>query len=54
MIMNNRPIFNIEEVNKIIREQEVTVCGPSLRKMILLMTTVILEMLENANWAPYP
>lgn len=49
--MNNRPVFNIEEVNKIIRNRRSQFVA-QFKEDDPVDDRIILEMLENANWAP--
>lgn len=49
--MNNRPVFNIEEINKIIRNRRSQFVA-QFKENDPVDDHIILEMLENANWAP--
>ena len=49
--MNNRPVFNIEEVNKIIRNRRSQFVA-QFKENDPVDDGVIKELLENANWAP--
>ena len=49
--MNNRPIFNTEEVNKIIRNRRSQFVA-QFKEDDPVEDHIISEMLENANWAP--
>ena len=49
--MNNRPVFNIEEVNKIIRNRRSQFVT-QFKENDPVEESIINELLENANWAP--
>jgi len=49
--MNNRPVFNIEEVNKIIRNRRSQFVA-QFKENDPVDDSIITELLENANWAP--
>lgn len=49
--MNNRPVFNIEEVNKIIRNRRSQFVA-QFKENDPIDDWIIEELLENANWAP--
>ena len=49
--MMNKPIFNIEEVNKIIRNRR-SMFVAQFRENDPVDDSIIAELLENANWAP--
>lgn len=49
--MMNRPIFNIEEVNKIIRNRR-SMFVAQFKENDPVDESIIAELLENANWAP--
>ncbi len=50
-MMNNRPNFNIEEVNKIIRNRRSQFIA-QFKENDPVDDSIIAELLENANWAP--
>jgi len=49
--MMNKPIFNIEEVNKIIRNRR-SMFVAQFKENDPVDESIISELLENANWAP--
>jgi len=49
--MMNKPIFNIEEVNKIIRNRR-SMFVAQFKENDPVDENIISELLENANWAP--
>ncbi|AKP50806.1 nitroreductase family protein [Cyclobacterium amurskyense] len=49
--MNNKPVFNIEEVNKIIRHRRSQFVA-QFKENDPIEDSIIKELLENANWAP--
>lgn len=49
--MNNRPVFNIEEINKIIRNRRSQFVA-QFKENDPVDDSIITELLENANWAP--
>ncbi len=49
--MMNKPIFNVEEVNKIIRNRR-SMFVAQFRENDPVDDNIISELLENANWAP--
>ncbi|MFC4870384.1 nitroreductase family protein [Negadavirga shengliensis] len=50
-MLNRRPIFNIEEINKIIRNRR-SMFVAQFKENDPVEDSIISEMLENANWAP--
>ena len=50
-MMNNRPTFNIEVVNKIIRNRRSQFIA-QFKENDPVDDSIIAELLENANWAP--
>ena len=49
--MKNKPVFNIEEVNKIIRNRRSQFVA-QFKENDPIEDSIIKELLENANWAP--
>jgi len=49
--MNSRPVFNIEEVNKVIRNRRSQFVA-QFKENDPVEDGIIKELLENANWAP--